>query len=96
MTSHMATRDEEPKTVNHDRKKQSTNVWNPISQDRERTEESTTPGEFNRSIKANMTKKPKEDISKLLSTQGCSNIHSKSVNKNKTNQKTIKEKNMSL
>ena len=43
-----------------------------------------------------MVKRPKEDISKLLSTKGFSNIHSKSVNKNKTNQKTIKEKNMSL
>lgn len=44
----------------------------------------------------NMTKKPKEDISKLLSTKGFNNIHSKSVGKNKTNQKHIKEKNISL
>ena len=44
----------------------------------------------------NMTKKPKEDISKLLSTKGFNNVHSKSVNKNKTNQKHIKEKNISL
>ena len=31
-------RDEEPKTVHHDRKKHVTNVYNPISNDRERTE----------------------------------------------------------
>ena len=85
----MYSRDEEPKTVNHDRKKHMTNVYNPISHERERTEE-TTNGEFNRSTKMNMNKKPKEDISKLLSTKGFSNIHSKSVNKNKTNQKQHK------
>lgn len=45
----------------------------------------------------NMTKKPKEDISKLLNTRGFhNNIHSKSVNKSKPNQKVTKEKNISL
>ena len=53
-------------------------------------------GEFNRSTKMGMNKKPKEDISKLLSTKGFNNMHSKSVNKNKTNQKHPKEKNISL
>ncbi len=39
----------------------------------------------------NMGKRSKEDMSKLLSTKGFSNIHSKSVNKNgKPTQKQMK------
>lgn len=56
---HLGSRDQEPKTVNHDRKKHATNAYNPISNERQRTEETTTAGEFNRSTKMNMTKKPK-------------------------------------
>lgn len=41
---HLASKDEEPKTVNHDRKKHATNIYNPISHDREKTEEATTAG----------------------------------------------------
>lgn len=42
-------------------------------------------------------KRPKEDISKLLTSKGFNHVQSKSVNKsNKPIQKTMKEKNISL
>lgn len=93
-----AMRDEEPKTVNHDRKKYSNNFYNPPSNERERTEEALTAGEFNRTTKINAPRKPKEDIARLLNSKGFNgNLHSKSVNKaSKPTQKQLKEKNISL
>jgi len=45
-----------------------------------------------------MTRKPKEDINKLLNSKGFNgNLHSKSVNRaSKPGQKQLKEKNISL
>jgi serine/threonine protein kinase len=91
------TRDEDPKTVAHDRKKYSNNFYNPPTNAREHTEEA---GEFNRSTKMNIGRKGKERVGNAMASKGFANnmgVHSKSVNKShKPTQKQLKEKNISL
>ena len=98
---HASCRNEEPRTVHHDRKKQPTQMYNPASHDREKTEEGS---EFSRSTKVTiLSKKQKEDaFTRMLHSKGFNghgNGHnSKSVTKGggKMTHKQAKEKNISL
>ena len=81
------TRENDPKTVTHDRKKYSNNFYNPPTNTREHTEEP----EFNRSTKVTAGRKGPVVGPKAVA------VHSKSVNKShKPTQKQLKEKNVSL
>lgn len=83
------TREDDPKTVTHDRKKYSNNFYNPPTHSREHTEEP----EFNRSTKVNAPRKAQVIGPKAVGV----GVHSKSVNKShKPTQKQLKEKNVSL
>jgi hypothetical protein len=55
----VTTREDDPKTVTHDRKKYSNNIYNPPLNSREHTEE-PAGGEFNRSTKMNINRRGKE------------------------------------